>query len=91
MVNKNVLIVKMGNDGQVSRSHEEEVIPLRWVNDNIFYAIAKQGIACVTINISGKYSCTHLMPWSYSDWIESNWGITVDENMRKQASTLMRF
>lgn len=91
MLGKELLIVKMGNDGQVSRSHDEEVIPLRWVNDNIFYAIAKEGIACVTIDAQGRYSCTHLMPWSHADWIERNWGIIVDDAMKERASNLRRF
>jgi hypothetical protein len=86
----NKLIVQMGNHGTHNRAHDEETLVLRWVNDNIFYAVAREGVALVNA-VSGRYISTHLMPWSYADWIQRNWGIEITEEMREQSRSLRKF
>jgi hypothetical protein len=84
------LVVQMGNHTTHTPAHDEEALVIRWVNDNIFYAVAREGIALVNV-VDGRYVSTHLMPWSYADWIQRNWGIEVSEWMREQARTLRKF
>ena len=86
----NKLIVQMGNHGTHTRAHDEETLVLRWVNDNIFYAVAREGVALVNV-VGGRYISTHLMPWSYADWIKRNWGIEITEEMREQSRSLRKF